>query len=68
MTDTTTLPFPSVLPPTEMELAAWRALSCDQQLIRCSEALQAPDAARATKATMADVLTEARQQVAARRD
>ena len=67
MTEITTRAFPSALPPTEAELAAWRALSRDEQLIRYRDALQAPDAARATKATMADVLTAARQRVAARR-
>ena len=66
MTETTTRSFPSALPPTEAEFAAWRALSRDEQLIRYREALQAPDAARATSATMADVLTAARQLVAAR--
>jgi hypothetical protein len=59
--------FPSARPPTEAELAAWRALSRYEQLIRYRDALQAPDAARATKATMADVLNAARQRVAARR-
>jgi hypothetical protein len=64
MTEITTRALPSALPPTEEELAAWRALSRDEQLIRYRNALQAPDAARAT---MADVLTAARQRVAARR-
>jgi hypothetical protein len=67
MTEITSRPFPSARPPTEAELAAWRALSREEQLIRHREALQAPDAARATKATMADVLAAARQRVAARR-
>ena len=67
MTETTTRAFPFARPPTEAELAAWRALSRDEQLIRTRDALQAPDAARATNATMADVLITARRRVAARR-
>jgi hypothetical protein len=67
MTEIATRPFPSALPPTEAELAAWRALSRDEQLTRYRDALQGPDAGRASKATMADVLTAARQRVAARR-
>ncbi len=67
MTETATRPFPSALPPTEAELAAWRALSRDEQLARYREALQAPEARRVSQATMADVLTAARQLVAGRR-
>jgi hypothetical protein len=67
MTEIATRPFPSALPPTEAELAAWRALSRDEQLTRYRDALQAPDAGRVSKATMADVLTTARQRVAGRR-
>ncbi len=67
MSEIATRPVPSALPPTEAELAAWRALSRDEQLARTREALQAPDAGRVSPATMADVLTIARQRVAARR-
>ena len=67
MSDIATRPIPSALPPTEAELAAWRALSRDEQLARYREALNAPDAARVGEATMADVLTAARKRVAARR-
>jgi hypothetical protein len=67
MTETATRPFPSALPPTATELAAWRALSRDEQLARYREALEAPDAGRVSKSTMAGVLTAARQRVAARR-
>ena len=67
MTEIATRPFPSALPPTAAELAAWRALSRDEQLTRYRAALQAPDAGRVTEATMADVLTAARQRVGARR-
>jgi hypothetical protein len=63
----TTRAFPCALPPTEAELAARRALSRDEQLISYCEPLQAPDAARATTATMTDVLAAARQFVSARR-
>jgi hypothetical protein len=61
MTEITTRPLLSALPPTEAELAAWHALSREEQLARYREALQAPDAGRARKATMADVLAAARQ-------
>ncbi len=64
MTETTTRPAPSALPPTEAERAAWEALSRDDQLARTREALQTPDAARASNATMAEVLNAARQRVA----
>jgi hypothetical protein len=67
MTETTMRPFPSALPPTEEELAAWRALSREEQLARYREALQAADVQRVSKANMADVLATARQRVAARR-
>jgi hypothetical protein len=67
MAEVATRPFPSALPPTEAELAAWRALSRDEQIARYREAVQDPDAGRVSKATMADVLTAARQRVAARR-
>ncbi len=59
---------PSPLPPTEAELAAWHALSRDEQLARYREALHHPDCDRIIKATMADVLTRARKRVAARRN
>ena len=59
--------IPSAVPPTEAELAAWRALSRDEQLARYRAALLASDAGRVSKATMADVLTTARQRVADRR-
>lgn len=67
MSEIATRPVPSALPPTEAELAAWEALSRDEQLRRYQEAVNGPDAARVSAATMADVLTAARQRVAARR-
>jgi hypothetical protein len=59
--------LPSALPPTEAELVAWNALTRDEQLMRYRELLLSPDACRISDATMQDVLTEARQLVAARR-
>ena len=67
MTEVPARPLPSALPPTEAELAEWRGLSRDEQLARYREALRAPDAKRVSKASMAEVLTTARQHVAARR-
>ena len=67
MTETVTRPFASAIPPTEADLAAWRALSGDEQLARYREVLLAPDAQRVSQANMADVLTAARERVAARR-
>lgn len=67
MTEIAAHPFPSTLPPTEAELAVWRALPRDEQLARYREALQAPEAGRVSQATMAEVLAAARQLVAARR-
>ena len=66
MSEIATRPFPSALPPTEAERAAWLALSRDEQLARTREALLAPEAGRVSKATMADILAVARQRVAAR--
>jgi hypothetical protein len=60
MTGTAPRPIPSALPPTESELAAWRALSRDEQLSLYRKALGIPEAKRASKATMAEVLTAAR--------
>ncbi len=50
MTETATRPLLSALPPTEAELAAWHALSREEQLAGFREALQAPDAGRVSKA------------------
>ncbi len=67
MTETATRAIPSAVPPTEAELAAWRALSREEQLARYRDALTASDAGRVGKSTMADVLTMALQRVADRR-
>jgi hypothetical protein len=67
MTDTKLRPMPSPLPPTEAELEAWNALTRDEQIARYREYLSHPDCERASNATMADVLVEARERVAHRR-
>ena len=66
MPTTTTRAMPSPLPPTEAELAAWNALTRDEQLARYREYLSHPDCDRVSSATMADILTEARARVAGR--
>ena len=66
MSTTTTRAIPSPLPPTEAELAAWNALTRDEQLARYREYLAHPDGDRVSGASMADVLAEARARVAAR--
>jgi len=58
--------MPSPLPPTEAELAEWKALSPDEQMARYSGVSDDPDCQRVSKASMADVLTAARERVAAR--
>ena len=67
MTKATTRSVPSGLPPTEEELVEWQGLSRDEQLARTREVLLASEAGRVSKATMAEVLIEARRRVAARR-
>ncbi|MGO9771278.1 MAG: hypothetical protein ACLPSW_17345 [Roseiarcus sp.] len=67
MTDTKTRAMPSPLPPTEAELAEWNALTRDQQIARYRDYLWRPDCERVSSATMADVLAEGRERVAARR-
>lgn len=67
MTDATTRAMPSALPPSEAELAEWRALSREEQLARYREVLQHPDCQRITSSTMSDIRAEAQRRVAARR-
>jgi hypothetical protein len=67
MTTTTTHALPSPLPPTEAEVAAWNALTRDEQLARYREYLSHPDCDRVSSASMADILTQARAHVAGRR-
>jgi hypothetical protein len=68
MSQTTTKPTP-VMPsatPTEAELAAWAALSRDEQVRRYQEALAHPDCGTATGDNMNDILVAARARVAVR--
>lgn len=58
--------LPSALPPTEAALAAWQALSREEQLACYRNGLLAPAAERISPATMADILITARQRVATR--
>jgi hypothetical protein len=65
--DLDALAVPSPRPPTEAELAAWNALSREEQVSRYREALSHPDCAIVTDTTMAEILAEAQARVAARR-
>lgn len=67
MTEIATRPFPSALPPSDEEFAAWQALSRSEQIARYREVLLSPEAARVSPATMDDILLAARRRVAARR-
>ncbi len=61
MTDAKLRSPPSALPPTEAELAAWNALTREEQISRYREYLNHPDSQRVSSASMADVLKEARE-------
>ena len=52
--------------PTDAELAAWTALPRDEQVRRYQEALAHPDCSQPSSDAMNDILTIARQRVAAR--
>jgi hypothetical protein len=67
MTDTTTRTTLSALPLTKAELAAWDALTRDEQVAHYREYLLHPDCQRVGTASMPDVLAEARARVARRR-
>ena len=67
MSETKPRAMPGPLPPTEAELEAWNALTRDEQTARLREYLSHPDCDCASSATMADVLAEGRERVAARR-
>jgi hypothetical protein len=54
--------------PTEAELAAWDALSRDEQVRRYQEMFKHPDCNNFTTDTPDDILAAARQRVAARRN
>jgi hypothetical protein len=52
--------------PTEAELVAWAALPRDEQLRRYQEAFAHPDCSEPSNENIDDILTLARQRVAAR--
>ena len=58
---------PSALPPTEAELAAWNALTREEQVSRFREYLTHTDCGTFTEATPDEILAAAREQVAAKR-
>ena len=66
-TDKPTRVMPSATP-TEAEIAAWAALSRDEQVRRYQELFQHPDCNSFTTDTPDDILAAARQRVAARRN
>lgn len=59
--------MPSPLPASESERNEWNALTREEQVARYREYLSQPECDRLTSVTMADILTEARAEVAARR-
>jgi hypothetical protein len=65
--DLDTLAVPSPLPPTEAELAAWNALTREQQIDRYRAYLAAPECQTFTTDTPDEILAAARAKVAARR-
>ncbi len=67
MSDTSTRIMPSELPPTEVELAEWNALTREQQIARYREYFAHPDCEAFTADTPEEILAAARAQVAARR-
>jgi hypothetical protein len=58
--------FPSPFPPSEAELAAWNALTRDEQIARYREYLAHADYSTVTTDTLDDILAAARAKVAAR--
>jgi hypothetical protein len=66
-TDKRTRTLPSATP-TEAELAAWNALSRDEQVRRYREMFGHPDCSTFTTDTPDDILAAARQRVVARRN
>ena len=57
----------SALPPTEAELAAWNALTRDEQIAQYRELFDHPDCNTFTTDTPDDILQAAKARVAARR-
>jgi hypothetical protein len=64
-TDTDVMPSATA---TEAEIAAWNALSRDQQVHRYREVLAHPACDAITDDSMSDILAAARRRVATRRD
>lgn len=67
MSETKTRVMPSALPPSEVELAEWNALTREEQIARISEFFAHPDCETFTDETAEDVIAAARQRAAARR-
>jgi len=65
-TDTTNRTIPTALPPTEAELAAWNALSRDQQVARYRAYFADPACQTVTDESMADIREAARRRLAGR--
>ena len=66
-TDKLTRVMPSAMP-TEAELAAWNALSRDEQVRRYQELFKHPDCNNFTTDTPDEILAAARQRVVTRRN
>ena len=65
-TETRTDAVLSALPPAEAELAAWNALTRDEQIARYRSVLTSPACQTVTTASMDDIREAARQRLAAR--
>jgi hypothetical protein len=65
-TETRTDAVPSALPPTEAELAAWNALTRDEQIARYRAVLTSPPCQTVTTASMDDIRDAARQRLVVR--
>jgi hypothetical protein len=64
--DATTRTNPSAVPPTEAELAAWNALSRDEQVARYRAYFADPACQTITDVSMADIREAARRRLAER--
>jgi hypothetical protein len=68
MPQTTNDPLMPSATPTKAELAAWTALSRDEQIRRYQELFRHPDCNSFTTETPDDILAAARRRVATRRN
>jgi hypothetical protein len=59
--------MPSALPPSEAELAEWKALSRDEQIARHREFFAHPDCNMFTDETIEEIIAAAQTEAAARR-